>query len=292
MIFTFQRGDILKMTKKRLDAILNVVALVFLFLLVPGMVATGNAWNGFLGTTYTWDAQENTTSLYEGPVVDGDASEYLMASTLINDTGDVEETPSWDVDGDWDQVTISNSGAKIKLIMNINKSADDLLNSKYFSMRVKTNSTQHLKVSLYAVKFDTTHLYSQQIATTVTLGNGSKTGYFNWTATDILQAQTLLNPATTDEVYTQLVFESSSTTNNFTAADVVQYQIHLGQSSNAYAFSSIQILRGVATIGGVIFLMVAFASTPFWNPLQGTIKTTGGTRKRTSKRRKTTRRRK
>ena len=282
----------MKMTKKRLDAILNVVALVFLFLLVPGMVATGNAWNGFLGTTYTWDAQENTTSLYEGPVVDEDSSEYLMASTLLNDTGDVEETPSWDVDGDWDQVTISNDGAKIKLIMNVNKSANDLLNSKYFSLRVKTNSTQHLKVSFYAVKFDATNLFSQQIAETVTLGNGSKTGYFNWTATDILQAQTLLNPATTDEVYTQLIFESSSTTLNFTAADVVQYQIHLGKSSNAYSFSSIQILRGVATIGGVIFLLVGFASTPAWNPLQGTIKTTGGTKKRTTKKSTTKRRRK
>lgn len=176
--------------------------------------------------------------------------------------------------------------------MNINKSANDLLNSKYFSMRVKTNSTQHLKVSLYAVKFDGTNLVSQQIATTVTLGNGSKTGYFNWTATDILQAQTLLNPATTDEVYTQLIFESSSTTNNFTLADVVQYQIHLGKSSNAYSFSSIQILRGVATIGGVIFLLVAFASIPAWNPLQGTIRTTGGNAKRTTKRRATRKRRK
>jgi hypothetical protein len=215
-----------------------------------------------------------------------------MASTLLNDTGDTEETPSWDVSGDWDQVTISNDGAKVKLIMNVNKSASDLLNSKYFSLRVKTNSTQHLKVSFYTVKFDATHLYSQQIGTTVTLGNGSKTGFFNWTATDILKAQTLLNPNATDEQYSQLVFESSSTTNNFTSGDVVQYQIHLGKPSNAYAFSAIQILRGVATIGGVIFLLVGFASTPYWNPLAGTIKTTGGNRKRTTKRRKTTRRRK
>jgi len=252
------------------------------------MVATGNAWNGFLGTTYQWDAQENTTSLYEGPVVDGDLSEYLMASTLLNDTGDTEETPSWDVEDDWDQVAITLNGSKVKLIMNLNQSANDLLNSKYFSLRIKTNSTQPLKVSFYAVKFDATNLFSQQIGTTVTLGNGSKAGYFNWTATEILQTQTLLNPALTDEVYTQVIFESSSSSDNLTLSDVIQYQVHLGGSSNAYAFSSIQILRGVATIGGVVFLMVAFASTPYWNPLAGTIKTTGGPRKTP---RKTTKRR-
>jgi len=256
-----------KLSKKRLDAILNVVALAFLFLIVPGMVYVGNAWNGFLGSTYEWDAQENATSLYQGPVIDGDSSEYRMAS--VNDTGDVEETPVWDVSSDWDQVTIVNTGAQVKLIMNLNITANELLNSKYYSLRVKTNGTQPLKISCFAVKFDGVTLTQQQIDESITVRNGSRTAYFNWTPAEILQVETLLNPELDDETYLQLVFESSSSTDNLTTGDVIQYQIHLGKPSNVYTFSSIQILRGVATIGGILFIMCAFASTSAWNPLSG-----------------------
>lgn len=256
----------MKMNKRRLDAIMNVVALVFLFLLVPGMVTMGNAWNGFLGDTYEWDAQENATAFYDGPIIDGD-DEYRWAS--VYNTTVTEETPTWDVTGDWDQVTVVGTGAQSKLVFNLNKSVSDLVNSKYYSLRVKTNGTQPVKVSFYGVKFDGVTLTEQQIATTVTLGNLSKTAYFNWTPTEILQVDTLLNAEATDEVYTQIVIESSSTTLNLTAGDVIQFQVSLGKPSNVYTFSSIQILRGVATIGGIIFILFAFGSTSAWNPLTG-----------------------
>lgn len=254
------------MSKRRLDAVLNVVALLFLFLAVPGMVWAGNAWNGFLGQTYEWTAQENATAFYEGPILDGD-DEYRYA-TYYN-TSVTEETPTWDVTGDWDQVTIVGTGAKSVYVMNLNKSVDDLLNSKYYSLRMKTNGSQPIKASLYAVKYDGVALTQQQIDVTVTLGNGSKEAYFNWTPTEILQVNTLLNPAATDESYCQIVIESSSTTNNLTAGDVIQFDIDLGSPSNVYTFSSIQILRGLATIGGIMFILFAFGSTAYWNPFTG-----------------------
>ena len=263
------------MNKRKLDIYLMVGALLFMIIGIPGMIYVANGWNSFLSQSYDYDQMDNVTAFYNGPLYDGKSTEGRYASMLPNGTGITAETPVWDTTGEWDTVTLTGvgvGGANTTLIMvfNLNKSADDLLQSKYYSFRVKTNSTASMVMEINAVKYDGVKITEVNMLSAVQLDAGLRINYLNWTPTEVLNWVTTLNPDTTDETYIQVVFSSSTTpADNLTTGDTIQFEYSLGSPGNVYTYSASTILNGVGIIGGITFLLIGFASTPAWNPLAG-----------------------
>lgn len=249
--------------QRKTQVMLMVGALLLMFVGLPVGLYMANGFNGFLSGVNTWTEVENTTAFYDGPILDGD-DEYRYAS--YNGTTVTEETPTWDTVTEWDSITIAGTGTNNKVVFNYNKTVDELLNSKINQIRFKLNSSNRLKVTVNAVKWDGVTLTSVQAYSVSHVDNESSTLYWNVTPVKALGYKNDLSPAATDEVYFQIILEGFDATNYLTAGDTIQFQIAEGSSSNAYAFSNIQILRGSVTILGLIFVLVGFASTPYWNP--------------------------
>lgn len=272
-----------KMSKRKLEVSLMIGALILLFAGIPAMIYMGNAWNGLFSATQEYDQIENTTAFYDGPILDDDA-EYRYGA--YNGTTVTEETPSWDTNLEWDSITLVNTGADPVLVFNVNDTATDLLNTNYNMMRLKINFTKHTTVSVYAVKWDGVTLTSVLLHT-AHADNESTTVYYNWTPSGLLSDETTLNPASTDEQWIQIRITGFDDDNVLEAGDTIEFQFAYGGPSGPYAFTSFQILKGVATISGIFLILVGMASTPYWNPLGNSRpKRSNSPRKRTTRRRR------
>lgn len=276
--------------KRQVDIYLMVGAILLLFVGLPVALWGANTFNSFLAGTATETQVENVTAFYEGPILDGKATEGRFGS-FGNNTVTVE-VPTWDTVTEWDQVVLTTSGTDAKMIFNWNTTVDGLLKSKDYQFRMKLNGTKALAVTINAVKYDGVTLTSVLCKSFPHVGNLSQTIYWNYSGTDLLGVISGLNPATTDEVYIQIIIEGYGTT-KLTTGDTIQFQFALVGPSNAYSFTNWQIMTGFATIGGIAFFFVAMASTSYWNPLSGDGKVQKGYRKaKTSiKRRKSNKRR-
>jgi hypothetical protein len=240
-----------------------VGALLLITVGLPAGIWAANSFNSFLSGTVEYSQVENTTDFYDGPILDDD-DEHRYAS--YNGTTVTQETPTWDVTGEWDQVTVVGTGSNNKLVLNWNMTTDDLLNSKFSVVRFKTNCSNELKLTVNAVKWDGVTLTSVEAYSVNHINNESETMNWNITPTKALELVNDLNPAATDEVYFQIVIEGYDSDNYLTVGDTVQFQIATGENGNVYSFSNLQILNGAATIFGLVFLLFGFASTPYWNP--------------------------
>ena len=82
--------------KRQLNKWLMIGAIMILMVGLPFSVWAVNSWNGLLTSTYDYTQFENTTKFYEGPLVDGVATEGRYASIHTNVTTVVTaETPVW-----------------------------------------------------------------------------------------------------------------------------------------------------------------------------------------------------
>ena len=257
-------------SKRQIDQFLMVGAVLLLVIGIPSMIYVADSYNGLISGTYSYTQQENTTALYTGPIVEGDndiGSEYGVAS--VNGTTTVtvtNESVSWDVVSEWDQITLTSTGTDNEIYFNWNQTPEKLMAGDNYQLRIKTNGTNALKLSVYAVKFDGVALTSVK-AWDGLVSNLSQVIYWNWTPMEILAVQSSLNPEATDEVYFQIIMEGRTTTDNLSVGDTIQFQFALGGSDNVYTFSAKSILHGTATIGGILFIILGIASTPAWNPL-------------------------
>jgi len=253
----------MKTTKRQLEIYLMVGAIILIFFGIPAGVWAGNSFNTFLAGSVNYDQLENETDFYDGPIIDGD-DQYQYAS--YNGTTVTGETPVFDTVTEWDQITITGTGTDNKFVLNWNITTDQLMDSSFSELRIKTNCSKDLKVSIKAVKFDGVTLTSVS-AYSSKVRNGSQTVAWNITPMDALILVNNLNPDATDEVYFQIIFEGYDSDNYLEVADVIQFQVATGENGNVYAFSNIQILRAVATLGGVLLILIAFGSTKAWNPV-------------------------
>lgn len=272
-------------SKRQVDVYLMVGAVLLLFVGLPVALWGANSFNSLLAGTATETQVENVTAFYEGPIIDGKATEGKFAS--VNNTVITTEVPTWDTVTEWDQVVLTTSGTDAKMIFNWNTTVEELLKSKDYQLRMKTNGTKALAITINAVKYDGVSLTSVECVTFAHLGNKSQVVYWNWTGTDLLAIQTALNPSATDEVYIQIIIEGYGTT-KLTTGDTIQFQFARIGPSNAYSFTNWQIMTGFATIGGIAFFFIAMASTSYWNPLQGNgkIQKAGRKAKRSYKKRR------
>ena len=92
-------------SKRQVDIYLMVGAILLLFVGLPVGLWGANTFNSFLAGTATETQVENTTSFYEGPILDGIATEGRYAS--VNNSVITAETPTWDTVTEWDQVVLT-----------------------------------------------------------------------------------------------------------------------------------------------------------------------------------------
>lgn len=256
--------------KRQVDIYLMVGAILLLIVGLPVALWGANSFNSFLSGTATYTQVENVTAFYEGPLVNGKTTEGKYAS--VNNSVITAEVPTWDTVAEWDQVVLTTEGTDAKMIFNWNTTVTQLLKSKDYQLRIKTNGSKPLVITINAVKFDGVSLTSALCKQFTHIGNLSQTVYWNWTGTDLLGVISTLNPVTTDEVYIQIIIEGYGTS-KLTTGDTIQFQFALTSPSNAYSFTNWQIMTGFATIGGITFFFIAMASTSYWNPLTGNSKT-------------------
>lgn len=254
------------MNKRKTEVYMMVGALLLLFVGLPVALWGANAFNGYLSGVSTFSQVENVTAFYNGPILDGD-DEYKVAS--YNGTTVVEETPSWDSNEEWDSIILLGNGTNNKVVFNWNVTVDDLLASKYNGFRMKFNGTDHLIVTVNAVKWDGVTLTSVQAYENLHVLNESATITWNMTPMNILNLKTTLAPAGTDEVYFQIIVTGYDSDNYLVLADTFEFQFATSEPGNVYAFTHLQILQGSATILGLTFILVGFASTSAWNPFGG-----------------------
>lgn len=257
-----------KMNKRKMEIYLMVGALLLLFVGIPAAVWMANSVNGYLSANPTYAQIENTTAFLDAPLIaDEIDTEYSFAS--VNGTDITEETPTWDVDGDWDEVTLTANETRNLVMFNVNMTVRELLNTDYSALRLKLNGTNELKVTIYAVKSDGVLLTKSLAYQFVHVGNETQTLLWNFTPSTILGLQVALKPALTDVVYFQIVIEGYNAANALTTGDTIQFQFAWAGSAAAYSFTSWQILTGVSSMIGICLMFVAMASTPYWNPLSG-----------------------
>lgn len=277
--------------KRKLDVYLMVGALILLFAGVPAGIWAMNSFNGWIAPSYTYTQIENETAgdFYDGPILDEDGEFYYAT---VNDTTVTEETWVQDSNSEWDSITIAGTGDEMGLFINWNVTVDGLLNSKDFQLRIKTNQTKELSIGVYATKWDGITL-TRVLAFSGHVGNESQTLYWNWTPSDLLSLKYNLAPAITDEVWMTILITGYDADNELETADVIEVQLATGGTGAVYSFTSWQILTFTATIVGIILILVAFGSTPYWNPLVPTRSggSSSGTRRKSPKRRSYKRRR-
>lgn len=274
---------------RKLEIWLMVGALLLMFVGLPVGLYFANGFNAFLSGTNDYTQVENTTAFYNGTLVSGKAVEGRYGSVNGTSAPILNDTWAWDAVSEWDQVTIVNTGTDVGLIMNWNMTPAKLLDSKINDFQMQFNCSDHLKVTINAVKFDGVTLTSVQAYQNTHVTNSSTTIRWNITPIGVLTLQNDLNSAATDEVYFQIIIEGYDASNKLTIGDTIQFQFATGESGNVYAFTSKQILQGSVTILGMTFVLFGFASTPYWNPFGEDKKPSGPSKKRTPK--KTTKRR-
>jgi len=126
-----------------------------------------------------------------------------------------------------------------------------------------------LEVKILAVAFDGINLRSVEVVKFSHIGNESTAvAYWNFSTTDLLDIASTLDPEATDEAYYQIVISGYDTT-KLTTGDTIDFQIALAENTNPFAWSHIKMAQGFAVIGGLFFFVMAMASTPYWNPLEG-----------------------
>jgi hypothetical protein len=249
---------------KRLFWALGAIAL--LLLAVPVGVWIGNQVNGWRADSYAYDQMENVTSeYYEAPIIESSDTEAKVVS--LNDTTITEETPTWDTTSEWDQVIITSTGTDVSLIFNLNISAEDLLRSNDFQVRMKFNGSKPLDVSIETCKFDGITLTTSQVWSK-SISNGSQVAYWNWTPTEILEAHDNLNQDPTDESWIRIVIEGGDTS-KLTTGDTVQFQVAIGGPDNLLTWSSYGIMTTTATLLGIGLAVMALFASPLVNPVSG-----------------------
>ena len=272
-IFKEKKSEVIYLkvrSKRKIEIFLMVGAILLLIVGIPCGIYIANNYNRVVAGTYSYTQQETDTALHTGPIVEGDndiGSEYRVAS--VNGTTTVtvtNESVSWDVVSEWDQITLTSTGTDNEIYFNWNQTPEKLMAGDNYQLRIKTNGTNALKLSVYAVKFDGVALTSVK-AWDGLVSNLSQVIYWNWTPMEILAVQSRLNPDATDEVYIQIVMEGRTASNNLSVGDTIQFQFALGGSDNVFSCSSGFILRNSALLGGVFMIFIAMASTPIWNPM-------------------------
>lgn len=264
-------------------------ALLLLVIGIPITLWVSNGFNGFLSGAPSYSQIENTTAFYEGPFVDGVETEGRFAS--VNSTTVTAETPTWDTSDEWDSIVLTSTEAENKVIFNWNMSVEDLLNSKISQFRIKLNTTKELKISFYAVKWDDATLTKVLAYSIPHIGADNSTVYWNITASDVLNIKSGLAPAITDEVYFQIIIDGYDDDNHLTTADTITFQFATAEPSNAYSFSHYQVLKFTAFLMGAGLFFVGFASTKYFNPLMGKVRSSTGGRKKSKGRKRSRKRR-
>lgn len=268
----------MNMGKRRMEVYLMVGALLLMFVGIPLGVWAGNSFNNWISPTYTYEQVENVTDFLEAPSITADIEdefEYRFATADGELEASTEETPTWDDTLEWDTIVLTGNTTDMVLMMNLNFSVEDLMNGKDFQLRYKQNFSKETTFSIYAVKSDGVEV-TKVLAYTSHIGNESQTVYWNWTPSDILGLKTTLDAELTDVQYMQIVITGFDDDNALEVADIIEFQIALGGTGAVYSFSSWQILTGVATITGILLILVGFASTPYWNPLSNGRRSSGG----------------
>lgn len=269
-----------------------VGALLLLLVGVPLGLYAANSINGYLSANPTYVQIENTTAFYEAPFIADDVdTEGRYAA--VNGTTITVETPVWDTTGEWDALTITNDETRNTLYFNVNITVKELLNTDYSKMRLKFNGTKHLAVTIYAVKFDGVVLTKVSAVEFAHVGNESSTVYWNMTPSALLQLQTGLAPALTDEVYLQIAVSGYNAANALEVGDTVMFQFAWASASAVYSFTSWQILTFMASGMGFVLILVAMGSTAYWNPLAGKkgSRSSGSPLRRSSRKKRSNRRR-
>ena len=253
--------------KARLNILASMFAIVMTLAGPVVGTAGANMWNEWTsGGSIDYTQIENTTAYLSAPFVEEKISTEARYAS-VNGTGTsaniTAETPTWDTTTEWDQVTITSTGTDVKLIFNLNITLDELLDTKNTEMRIKTNGSKALEITIEAVKSDgvdlkTHELYNKEVA------NLSQKAVWDFDPTDILEASNELDPAKTDDVWIRIIIEGKGTT-KLTTADVVQFQFAWGGNDNVYALSSEDALGMTAVIMGLLYLILAVLATPMLN---------------------------
>lgn len=257
-------GKFGKLKNKRAFWALGAIAL--LFLAVPLGVWIGNEINTWRSDTYAYDQMENVTSeYYEAPIIESSDTEAKVVS--LNDTTITEETPTWDTVSEWDQLIVTSTGTDVSLIFNLNISAEDLMRSSDYQMRMKLNGSKALDLSIEVCKFDGVAFTSSEVWSGH-VSNGSEVNYWNWTPTEVLEAHDIQDLEPTDESWIRIII-SGADGDKLTTGDTVQFQIAKGGPDNLTTWSSYGIMTTTTTLLGIGLMIMALFASPLVNPISG-----------------------
>lgn len=256
------------MNKRKLDIILMVLGLLTITVFVPLTISAMSSANTLLTTNYDYSQVENETGFYDGPIVDGVATEGKILTGGSTGTNISEETVTWDSVSEWDTLTVTTVNTDATIFFNLNDTVNEIYDSSTSKFRFKVNSSFDMTGTLYVCVFDGVDLVKTK-AWEKHIGNGSQEVTYNFTATEILSLKTQARPEKTDEVFWQWALTTTDdSVSNFTTGSSIQFQMAWGTPDNVFTLSSSTIIQFVAGIGAFFFFFIAIASTKWFNPLQ------------------------
>jgi hypothetical protein len=128
--------------RRKMDVALMLGAVALLIIGIPLGIWMSEKWNGWLSPTYDYasfpdDDNETLDAPYNADLIDTTGFVYT-----VNGTGDdaviTNETVVWDATLDWDTVTLTGDGI---LVINLNKTLDQLYKSKNYQLRMAFNAS-------------------------------------------------------------------------------------------------------------------------------------------------------
>lgn len=247
------------MNERTKGILMMVLAFSIIFLGIPLGIGLGNGYNALLTDNVNYSQIENTTAFQDVVSWDGVSTKGSVVSGSSAGANATEETPLWDTNQEWDSVVLTTESTDAVILWNVNLTPKKVLHSEKCGLRVKTNGTKELEVSIWVVKYDGVDLtrikaFAQKVE------NGSQEVTWNITPIEILDLNSELNVETTDSSWIQIQITGYDADNKLTTADELEFQFAWETPDNPWVLSSYQILETIAIIGMVIFTVLAVIS--------------------------------